>query len=263
MQIARVAGRSLHLAESGDPNGPALVFTNALGTDLRVWDAVLPLLPGGLRLVRYDKRGHGLSDDVPGPWRIEDMADDLAGLLDNLGIRGAALVGLSVGGLIAQALAVRRPDLVRALVLSGTAPKIGTAELWNERIRAVETDGIAAIADAILERWFTQGFRAGNPQLTLWRNMLIRTPVAGYAAACGAIRDADLTESTRRLRLPTLALVGDADGSTPPDLVRATAALIPGARFEIIADAGHIPGVERPAEVARLIGDFLKETGHV
>jgi 3-oxoadipate enol-lactonase len=263
MQIVQINGHAFHVAQSGDPAGPAVVFANSLGTDLRVWDAVLPQLLPGLRIIRYDKRGHGLSDAPDGTWRIEDFADDLAGILDALGATRVAMVGLSVGGLIAQALASRRPDLVRVLILSGTAAKIGTADLWNARIRAVEADGIASIADPILERWFSAEFRARNPELALWRNMLNRTPAAAYAATCGAIRDADLTEGTRALSLPTLALVGDQDGSTPPDLVRATAALIPGARCEVIADAGHLPGVEQPEAVATLIADFLKETGHV
>jgi 3-oxoadipate enol-lactonase len=262
MLFAKVGSIGLHHALSGDPEGRPLVFANSLGTDLRVWDAVLPHLPQGLRIVRYDKRGHGLSDGAPGPWRIEDLADDLAGLLDTLGIRAATICGLSVGGMIAQSLAVRRPDLVSALILSDTAAKIGTADLWNDRIRAVHDRGIASIADGILERWFTAPFRTGNPELALWRNMLVRTPADGYAATCAAIRDADLTEGTRGLRVPTLALVGAADGSTPPDLVRATAALIPGARFHVIPDAGHIPGVEQPGATARLIAEFLTETRH-
>lgn len=262
MQIVKLGQTAHHVVETGDPTGPAIVLANSLGTDLRVWDPVLPLLPAGLRVIRYDKRGHGLSDSPEGPWRIEDFADDLAGILDALGARQVALVGLSVGGLIAQALSARRPDLVRVLILSGTAARIGTAESWNDRIEAVRTRGIAAIADPILERWFAPRFRASEPTLALWRNMLIRTPRDGYVATCAAIRDADLTESTRALRLPTLAMVGEHDGSTPPDLVRATAGLIPAAGFEIIPDAGHIPGVEQPATVARLIADFLKETNH-
>lgn len=252
-----------HVAESGDAQGRPIVFANSLGTDLRVWDAVLPLLPAGLRVLRSDKRGHGLSDCPPGPWTIADLADDLAAILDARGIRDAAIVGLSVGGLIAQSLAARRPDLVRVLVLSNTAAKIGTADTWNDRIAAVETGGITPIADAVLERWFTPAFRADPARLAPWRNMLARTPAAGYAATCAAIRDADLTASTRTLKQPTLALAGDADGSTPPDLVGATAALIGGARFEVIADAGHIPGVEQPEAYAGLLTAFLQETGHV
>jgi 3-oxoadipate enol-lactonase len=260
MQFAKVGSIGMHHALSGDPEGRPLVFANSLGTDLRVWDPVLPHLPQGLRIVRYDKRGHGLSDDAPGPWCIEDLADDLAGLLDTLGIRAAMVCGLSVGGMIAQSLAVRRPDLVSALILCDTAAKIGTAELWDERIRAVHENGIASMASSILERWFTSRFRTGNPELALWRNMLVRTPADGYVATCAAIRDADLTEATRGLRVPTLALAGDADGSTPPALVRATAALIPAARFHVIPDAGHLPGVEQPEATARLIEDFLMET---
>lgn len=208
-------------------------------------------------------RGHGLSDTLPGPWRIEDLADDLAGILEARGIKDAALVGLSVGGLIAQSLAARRPDLVRVLVLSNTAARIGSAKAWNDRIAAVEANGIAAIAEAVLERWFTPSFRARPERLAPWRNMLTRTPAAGYTATCGAIRDADLTASTRALRQPTLALVGDADGSTPPDLVRQTAESIVGARFEIIRGAGHIPCVERPDVTASQITRFLQETNHI
>lgn len=263
MNSVKIADLTSHVVDEGDATGPAVVFANSLGTDLRVWDAVLPLLPAGLRLVRYDKRGHGLSEANAGPWSIAALADDLAGILDARGVRGAVVVGLSVGGMIAQSLAVRRPDLVRALVLMDTAPKIGEAAMWNARIDAVETAGIAPLAGAILERWFTARFRAEDPSFPLWRAMLVRTPAAFYAATCGAIRDADLTADTAALRLPVLAMVGDADGSTPPDLVRAMAGLIEGARFEVIEDAGHIPGVEQPEAVARLIGEFLKEIGHV
>jgi 3-oxoadipate enol-lactonase len=259
MLYARIGSIGMHHALSGDPEGRPLVFANSLGTDLRVWDPVLRHLPRGLRVLRYDKRGHGLSDGAAGQWRIEDLADDLAGLLDALGIRGATVCGLSVGGMIAQSLAVRRPDVVSALILCDTAAKIGTAELWDARIRAVREQGIASIADGILDRWFTERFRTENPAIGLWRNMLVRTPAEGYAATCAAIRDADLTEGTRGLRVPTLALVGEADGSTPPELVRATAALIPGARFHVIPGAGHIPGVEQPEATARLITEFLEE----
>jgi 3-oxoadipate enol-lactonase len=263
MQVVTQSGHAHHLVDGGDPAGAPLVFANALGTDLRVWDAVLRHLPPGVRVLRYDKRGHGLSDAPPPPWSIADLADDLGRIMDARGIAGAAVCGLSVGGMIAQSLAVRRPDLVRALILCDTAARIGDAATWNARIRAVEDGGIAAVAGPILERWFSARFRAENPTLALWRNMLTRTLAAGYVTLCAAIRDADLTAATGGLRLPTLALAGDEDGSTPPELVRATAALIPGARFEIVRGAGHLPCVERPEAVAGLIGDFLKEAGHL
>jgi 3-oxoadipate enol-lactonase len=260
MRCVAVGKLNVHVEESGDPDGLPVVFSNSLGTDLRVWDRLLPLLPSGLRFVRYDSRGHGLSDGGEAAFAISDLADDLAGLLDRLGVESAVVCGLSVGGVVAQDLAARRPERVRALVLCDTAARIGPAEMWDARIRAVESGGVAALADAVLERWFTARFRREEPELALWRNMLARTSPAGYAATCAAIRDADLTETTRRLRLPTLAVVGDEDGATPPELVRETAALIPGSRFAVIPGAGHLPPVEAPEALARLIADFLEET---
>ena len=266
MQAITVEGATLHVAYNGPKDGPALVFSNSLGTDFRIWDPLLPLLPTGLRIVRYDKRGHGLSDCPGQPWGMGDHVADLAGLLDVLEIRGAVVCGLSVGGMIAQGLAAERPDLVGALILCDTGAKIGNPEMWGARIAAVmkggEEGGIEALADTILERWFTRRFRAGDPAFPLWRNMLTRTTAAGYAGTCAAIRDTDLVESTSRLRLPCLAVCGAEDGATPPDLVRETASLIPGSRFELTRRAGHLPCIEQPAALGRLIAAFLKETGH-
>jgi 3-oxoadipate enol-lactonase len=260
MAFARVNGVVLHYQDSGSKDLPALVFANSLGTDFRIWDEVVVRLEGRFRFIRYDKRGHGLSEATPPPYAMKDHVEDLAALLDHLQVREAAVVGLSVGGLVAQGLAALRPDLVRALVLCDTAPKVGTEELWAARIDTVTTKGIAAMADAILERWFTPPYRsADNPDFVGYHAMLTRTSVDGYAGTCAALRDADLTESTRALKLPVLCLVGDQDGSTPPDVVRAVADMIPGARFEIIKDCGHLPCIEQPDQTARLIGDFLKD----
>lgn len=256
---------TLHFRDEGPRDGPVLVFSNSLGTDLRVWDRLIPHLPPGLRIVRYDKRGHGLTSLPETGWGMEDNVADLAALMDALEIRGAVVCGLSVGGLIAQGLAAERPDLVRAMILQDTAAKIGHDEMWNERIAAVEGAGtVEVLADAILERWFSKAFRAEPAgELSLWRAMLVRTPAAGYAGVCRTIRDTDLRDSTARLTLPVLAMAGSEDGATPPDLVRETAGLIDGARCEVIRGAGHLPGVERPEEVAALVGAFLREVGHV
>ena len=150
-------------------------------------------------------------------------------------------------------------DLVRALVLCDTAHKIGTAELWDARIAAVERDGIESIADNVMERWFTPAFR--RPENTAYHgywNMLVRQPAVGYAATCAAIRDADFTEAAARIKVPTLCVVGDQDGSTPPDVVLATAKLIPRARYEVIAGAGHIPCVEQPEALAAILRAFIE-----
>lgn len=262
MAFARVNGVVLHHDVRGDADAPALVFSNSLGTDFRIWDEVAARLAPRRRVVLYDKRGHGLSEATPAPYSIDDHVGDLAALIDHLGIRRAGVVGLSVGGLIAQGLAAARPDLVAALVLIGTGPKLGTAEAWNGRIETATTRGIAALADDILARWFTPAFRsADNEAFAGYRAMLTRSPVEGYAGTCAALRDADLTVSTRALDLPVLCLVGDQDGSTPPDLVRATAGLIAGSEFRVIEAAGHIPCVEQPETTAGLIEDFFDRNG--
>jgi 3-oxoadipate enol-lactonase len=270
MQATLAAGHALHVrdepaADGGGPDGapdgrPALVFTNSLGTDLRVWDPLLPELAWRGRRLRFDQRGHGLSDCPPGPYTIDNLADDLEALLDERGIGRTVLVGLSVGGMIAQAFAARRPERVAALVLCDTAHRIGSAEMWQTRIDALQAGGIESLAEPILERWFSARFRTGRPaELALWRNMLTRTPLQGYVATCAAIRDADLTEGAARLVMPTLCLVGSEDGATPPALVRELAALLPAAHFAEIPGAGHLPSVEAPAAMGRLIADFLKE----
>ncbi|WP_118135776.1 3-oxoadipate enol-lactonase [Oceanicella sp. SM1341] len=261
MQIATINGVRIHYAVEGPQDGRAILFINSLGTDFRVWDRVLPLLPEGLRVIRYDKRGHGLSECPAAPYYMGDLVAEAAGLLDHLGVSGAMVVGLSIGGQIAQGLAAERPDLVSALVLSNTAAKIGTPDMWDARIEEIHKGGIAALEENILSRWFSRAFREANPdELAGWRHMLCRTPEDGYVGCCYAIKDTDLIESTSRLSLPALAIAGDEDGSTPADLVRETAALIPGAGFHLVRGAGHLPCVEQPADVAAVLTAFMKET---
>ena len=252
---------TLHVQVDGPEGAPAVVFANSLGTDLRLWDRVLPLLPQGLRYVRYDKRGHGLSS-LGGGSVIDDHADDAIAVTEEVARGPVVFVGLSIGGLIGQVVASRRPDLLRALVLSNTAAKLGTSESWQARINAVIDGGLDSIADAVMERWFAPAFRA-TPELALWRTMLTRTPARGYIAACAALAGADQTKATRALRLPTLVIAGSEDGASPAAVVRATADLIPGAAFHEIPGAGHLPCVETPAAWAALVAPFLKAHAHV
>ncbi|MGY5774909.1 3-oxoadipate enol-lactonase [Rhizobium sp. LEGMi135b] len=259
MQFARINDVTIHYQIIGGPaDKPVLVFVNSLGTDFRIWRDVIVRLAGDFAIVLYDKRGHGLSDLGQMPYSIEDHASDLAGLLDFLSVKNAIICGLSVGGLVAQSLYQRRPDLVQALILCDTAHKIGTAESWNARIAQVEADGIESIVDAIMERWFTPAFRRPeNIAFAGYCNMLIRQPVAGYVATCAALRDADLTEAAAKIAVPTICIVGDQDGSTPPELVLSAAKLIPHARYEVIKDAGHIPCVEQPEALTEVIRAFI------
>jgi 3-oxoadipate enol-lactonase len=262
MKIVDLDDVQLHVREDGDRGGAPLVFANSLGTDMRLWDPVLPLLPSGLRIIRYDKRGHGLSSQPPGPYSMGALVHDAERLLDHLGVRDCVFVGLSIGGMIAQGLAVKRLDLMRAVVLSNTGAKIGTKEIWDERIAAARAGGLESLADGVMERWFSKAFRA-TPELTLWRNMLIRQPLEGYVGCGAAISGTDFYTPTSGLRLPALGIAGDEDGSTPPDLVRETIGLIPGSRFELIRKAGHLPCVEQPDAYAALLTGFLREIGHV
>jgi len=264
MQMIKLNDITVHYADQGDPNGPPVVFSNSLGTDFRLWDQLIPLLPKGLRLIRYDTRGHGLTSAPEGDYFMGDLVADAAALLDHLGVKDCIFVGLSVGGMIAQGLAAERMDLVRAMVLSNTSAKIGTHDMWQDRMAEVRKGGIKALEESILERWFAAGFRRKDAvTLAGWRNMLCRTPVAGYLGVSAAISETDLFESTARLTLPTLAIAGAEDGSTPPDLVRETANLIKGSQFQLIRGAAHLPCVEQPAEYAAILTTFLKEQGHV
>ena len=202
LQLEDVA---LHYREDGDPNGAPIVFANSLGTDLRLWTPLLPHLPKGLRIIRYDKRGHGLSSCPPAPYSMGSLIHDAERLLDHLDARDCLFVGLSIGGMIAQGLAVKRLDQIRAMVLSNTAAKIGTPLSWHERTAAIAGDGIEAIADTVLEKWFSRKFRA-SPEIDLWRAMLTRQPVAGYSGCCAAIAGTDFYTTTASLTLPTLAI---------------------------------------------------------
>jgi 3-oxoadipate enol-lactonase len=257
MAFARLNGAVLHYGDSGARDGQAIVFSNSLGTDLRIWDELVRYLPSDLRIVRYDKRGHGLSETTPGPYAMKTLAEDLAALLDHVGVRRAAVVGLSVGGMIALGLAALRPDLVSGLVLMDTAHRIGTQDGWNGRIDTVRQKGMAAIANGVLSGWFTEAYRTGRPDFEGYGAMLLHNDIEGYTGVCAALRDADLTESTRALKVPTLCIAGEHDVTTSPALMRTTAELIAGARLEVIKDAGHIPCVERPEKVAALIVGFL------
>lgn len=258
MNFTTVNKIALHYLRQGNPAGPPLVFINSLGTDLRIWDRVVPHFTADYDVIRHDKRGHGLSDCPPVPYTMRDYAVDLARLLDQLAVERVVLVGISIGGMIALDFAAAWPERVRALVLSDTGAVIGTAVLWNERITTLRQQGMASLADSILARWFAPAFAESNP--AAYRgcaNMLTRMPVAGYTGACEAIRDADLTAAARTITTPTLILCGREDLATPPELVRGLCDLIPSAAYQEIPNAAHLPCIEQPDAMAGHIANFL------
>lgn len=259
-RFKQVNGLTLHYKVEGKPDGPTVIFINSLGTDLRIWDDVVPHFVDHYQVMRFDKRGHGLSDCPPAPYTIREMTLDLVGLMDTLALKRATIVGLSVGGMIAIDAAANFPERVIRVILSDTAPKIGTAERWNERINTVREHGIAHLGEAILDRWFTPSFAEDNPAAHHgFLNMLTRLPAEGYAGVCEAIRDADLTESAKMIAQDVLVLGGDQDASTPPDFVQEATSVIPNVRFQLIVGAGHLPCVEQPEKTASAILQFLKE----
>jgi 3-oxoadipate enol-lactonase len=259
MQPVERDGVVIHTRADGPARGAPLVLVNSLGTDLRIWDALVMLLGGRSRIVRYDLRGHGLSDGPPGPCRIEDHVADLLAVMDHHGLASAAVAGLSIGGQVALGLAAAVPARVSRLVLCDTAHRIGPVSMWEARMKTVAEAGVEAIASAVLERWFPAAWRQAHPrELALWRNMLVRTPREGYVASCAALRDADLGEAARSLAVPVLCVCGSEDLATPPALVGELAALIPGARLELLHGSGHLPCIDNAPALAALVGAFTE-----
>jgi 3-oxoadipate enol-lactonase len=260
MPFLEARGIIQHYVVQGPEGKPALVLANSLGSDLRIWDGLVPHLTEDFRIIRYDNRGHGLSDAPAPPYRLDDFVLDLLGLLDALQINEASVCGLSVGGVIAQGLALSYPDRVSALVLCDTGMRIGSFDSWEERIRLVRESGLTQLISFSMERWFSAAFREHRSvEMRGYANMLLRTPVDGYLGTCYALRDADLTRETPKINKPALVLCGDQDLGTPPDLGRELARAIPGGRFSLIKDAAHLTCIEQPQAIARQLREFFQE----
>lgn len=256
MQFTTVGNVTLHYKVEGPDDGAPLVFVNSLGADLRVWDGVATYFTDKYRLVRYDKRGHGLSDSPPGPYSLADERADLAGLLQSLGIFRPIVVGVSVGGMIAVDYAAHHP--VRALIVCDSALRFATAEFWNERSAAIRREGMAAVAPRLAPRWFAPDFAEREPAAYRgYVNMLARTPAQGYIATCDLLAQEDVIEQAGAVQAPALVVGGAQDVSSPPQMVQALAEALPNAQFELIENAGHLPCVEQPAALAQTMAAFL------
>ncbi len=259
MSFVEGNGVTLWIHRDGNASGQPVVFVNSLGSDYRIWDDMMSAF-STYDCIRYDLRGHGLSDCPSAPYSIRHHSNDLAELLTKLNVNQAIVIGISVGGMVAMDYASEHPDKVKALVLLDTFPKIGTSTMWDERINTLRAHGMAHLGDAILARWFAPSFKYGNPSLYCgFYNMLTRMPVEGYTGTCESIRDADLTESAKSISCSTLVLCGAEDASTPPELVRGITDIIPNSRYVEIKNAGHLPCVENPIETALAITNFLKD----
>src|ERR687894_2393503 len=245
-----------HLLE-GSEDAPVLVLSNSLGTTLGMWDEQAPALNERFRLLRYDHRGHGGSPVPPGPYRIEDLGRDVLALLDRLGVERFSFCGLSIGGMVGMWLAGEAPQRIERLVLCCTSGRFAP-EAYDSRARTVRADGVGAVADAVVERWFTPAFRTSRPDVVeRARRMLLDTPAEGYAGCCEAVRDADLGGRLGTISAPTLIIAGADDPAAPPDQAEVVRDSIPGASLEVIPDAAHLANIERPEAVTQAILDHL------
>jgi 3-oxoadipate enol-lactonase/4-carboxymuconolactone decarboxylase len=255
--FVRAADLNVHVRLDGPPAAPALLLLHSLGTSSGVWDAQADALARSFRVIRPDLRGHGLTEVTPGPYSIAGLARDALALMDALGVTVAHVGGISIGGMVAQALAALAPRRVASLVLADTALAIPPAETWQARADTVRAHGMAPLVESVMARWVTPDF-AGDPAALGLAAMLRRTDPEGYAGAALAIAGTDLSASTATLRQKTLVLVGDHDASTPPSSAQALAALIPGARLTVIGHAAHIPTVQQPGTVTAAMRAFLE-----
>lgn len=257
MAFANLNDGRIHYELAGAPNSPALVFSNSLGTNFSMWNLQAAALLDKARILRYDTRGHGQSSVTPGPYSIEQLGRDVLALLDSLKIGRFAFCGLSMGGLIGQWLGLNAGTRLTKLVLCSTGAKIGSPETWNARIGAVRERGMKSISQAVVERWYTQGFREKSPEIAeRTRAMVESTPSEGYIACCQAIRDADLREAIAAIRVPTLVISGTHDPATPPADGRFIAERIPGGRY-LELDAAHLSNIEDERRFTPAVSDFI------
>ena len=249
----------LHFIKQGQ--GPAVVLSHALGCDLGMWDATADLLAAGHAVLRYDHRGHGQSEVVPGPCSIEDMADDAAALIAAQFDGPVHFVGLSMGGMVAQQIAVRHPELVASIVVANSSSCYDAAArgMWRARMDTVLKLGMTAISEAAMQRWFTPEFRAdvhGRERVAALRAVLERTDAKAYAAACDAVSRIDFVRTNPLIACPALVIAGTRDEATPPAMSEAICKSVSGAKLASL-DAAHLSAVERPGEFARLVAQFI------
>ena len=249
----------LNVVREGD--GPIVVLSHALGCDLSMWNGVAAQLARAHTVLRYDHRNHGASEVVPGALRVETLAQDVAELIEReAGGEPVHFVGLSMGGMTAQALAVRHPELLKTVVIANSAAHYPDQSPWRARVETVAAKGVAAIAPGAVARWLTPAY-AGTPEgaaaAKTLHDVLVRTDAQGYIESCNAVAAIDFRESNHCMAVPTLVIGGLQDEATPMAMSQAMAGAIPGARLVTI-DAAHLSAVERPLEFTQLLIDFWR-----
>ena len=251
---------TFRVAIDGSPDAPALVLSNSLGTTLEMWDAQVASLSASHRLIRYDTRGHGGSPVTPGPYRMDDLGQDVLALLDALNIDQAYFCGVSMGGHTGLWLGVHAGARMRGIAVCNSAAKIGTAQAWQERAATVRSQGAAAmqaLADSAPGRWFTPGFTQAHPDIVQRAQAWIAgIAPEGYAACCEALATSDLRESIGRIAVPTLLLAGADDPVTTVADAQAMQASIAGSSLAVVP-ASHLSNLEAPQAFEQAVLDFL------
>lgn len=255
MPIAELNGQKIFYDITGPHAAPVVAFSNSLGATVEMWDGVVRALAPHYRCLRYDARGHGRSAHQAGPAALRDYTDDLVQLLDRLDIGRAHIVGLSMGGIVAQDFASRYPARTGHLALFATASALPPADAWLARAKIVREEGLGAIVDAVLQRWFSAG--ADPAMVALNRTRILAVDAHGYAAACEAIAHADLGAQLAHIKAPTLVAAATLDPVTTVEMGQTLAGGIAGAKFAAVADAAHLFAIERADATAALLLDFL------
>jgi 3-oxoadipate enol-lactonase/4-carboxymuconolactone decarboxylase len=253
----QLADLCAHAVVEGPPptaDGAPVLFLHSIGTDLHVFDPQAAALARTRRVIRMDLRGHGLSGTISGPASMSDLARDAVALLDALGVRQAHVVGLSIGGRIAQQIAAEAPDRVASLVLMDTAAEFPPPEGWQQRIDVVTAQGMQGLVDVVMPRWVVDASLASSRGL---RRMLLSTDPEGYAAAAAALRDARASHVAGRIACPTTVIVGERDIATPLAAAEALRDMIPGAKLVVVPEAAHIPTLEREVPVTAALLDHF------
>lgn len=260
MPFIRAGDLTVYYLLEGPDNAPVVMLSNSLGTSLAIWDAQAAALRSRYRVLRYDMRGHGITEAPPAGssgYTMDQLADDAAALIKVLGLKRVHFCGLSIGGMCGQKLAAKLPELVASLILCDTASTMSRT-IWDERIAAVRQSGIEVTAGATMQRWFTPAFLERRPDVVKGiRNMFVRTAFEGYVGCSLAIRNMDLRPDDAKITCPALIIVGKDDPATTVAMARELNTAIKGSKLTIIPQAAHMVLLEQPDAVTRAIADFL------
>jgi 3-oxoadipate enol-lactonase len=257
-EITTTDGIRIRYEVGGRQDGPPLLFSNSLGTNLSMWDGQVRYAEArGFRVIRYDQRGHGKSGSPDGDYPLARLAEDVIDLLNALGIEKAVFCGLSMGGMTGMRLAIDHPERFSRMALCNTSSFMPPRDFWEARIKAVKDGGMEAIADAVVERWLTKEFRGSEIAATKRvRDMIVATNTTGYVGCCAAIRDMDLRKHLSGIGMPALVVIGAHDPATTPEQGEYIVAHFPGVRKAVL-DSAHLSNIERRDEFNRIVLGYL------